>query len=420
MTNAHHSTYQSIFYSCVEGIILVNKGKISLANPQCEQLFGYAPDELIGMQVEELMPSSVREDHLKNRKSFDDNPEPRQMGIGRDLIAQRKDGTLFPVEISLNVAKVNNEKVTIAHIIDISRRKETESQLKRSEEQLLKYAAELEQRVQERTRKLNKAIEDLQKTNTELEEQINERIKAENEARIALEREKELSELKTRFVSMASHEFRTPLSAVLSSVSLIGKYISDENKEQKLKHINRIKSSVGELTSILNDFLSMDKLDMGKFEAFPQKIVMCEFLNEIVDEMGQLTKKGQTIDLKCDHPETTFNTDPQILKQSLANLISNAIKYSPEDSVVTIKVDVNSNLLIIDVIDQGIGIPEADQKHLFDKFFRAHNASHIQGTGLGLNIVKKYLELIRGEINFESKEGVGSTFGLKIKPFDNE
>lgn len=420
MTHPHHSTYQSIFYSCVEGIILVNKGQISLANPQCEDLFGYTPEELIGMRVEELMPSDIRNKHEKNRKNFDKKPEPRQMGVGRDLIAQKKDGTKFPVEISLNVAKVNNEDVTIAHVIDISRRKETESELKRSEEQLLKYAAELEQRVQERTRKLNNAVEELQKTNAELEEQVKERIKAENEARIALEREKELSELKTRFVSMASHEFRTPLSAVLSSVSLIGKYITDENKDKKLKHINRIKSSVGELTGILNDFLSMDRLDAGKLEVFPQDILICEFLNEIADEMSQVTKKGQKLDFKCTKPDAHFCTDPQILKQGLVNLLSNAIKYSPEDSVVALNVDVVSDVLSIEVIDQGIGIPQADQKHLFDKFFRAHNASHIQGTGLGLNIVKKYLELIQGEINFESKEGKGSTFRLKIKAFENE
>lgn len=420
MTNPNTDTFQSIFYSCVEGIFLVSKGKIALVNPACEELFGYSANELKGMSVEELMPTEIRGKHVIDRGEYDKRPEPRQMGVGRDLVALKKDGTTFPVEISLNVAKVNNENVTIAYVIDISKRKEAEEELKRSEEQLLKYATELEQRVHDRTKKLNSAIEDLKKSNIDLEEQIKERIKAENEARIALEREKELNELKTRFVSMASHEFRTPLSAVLSSASLIGKYITDENKDKKLKHINRIKSSVGELTSILNDFLSLDRLDGGKLQVFPQQMLICEFLNELVDEMRQLMKTGQQLDLQCADPDSTFVTDPQILKQVLTNLLSNAIKYSPEESIVTLNAVLKSNGLEINVIDKGIGIPKADQRHLFDKFFRAHNAAHIQGTGLGLNIVKKYLELINGEINFKSTEGEGSSFKLKIKGIENE
>ncbi|WP_420581734.1 ATP-binding protein, partial [Reichenbachiella sp.] len=339
---------------------------------------------------------------------------------GRDLVALKKDGSTFPVEISLNVAKVDEEEVTIAHVIDITRRREAEIELKRSEEQLLVYAAELEQRVQDRTKKLNEAIDDLQKSNTDLEMQIKERVKAENEARIALEKEKELNELKTRFVSMASHEFRTPLSAILSSVSLIGKYISDENRDKKLKHINRVKSSVGELTGILNDFLSMDRLDAGKLTVSARDLIICDFLHEITDEMSELMKKDQVLDLKCNSPEGMFCTDSQILKQVLVNLLSNAIKYSPEGGKVILDTILEDKELTIRVIDHGIGIPKEDQKHLFDKFFRANNASHIQGTGLGLNIVKKYLELIQGTINFESTEGQGSTFTLKLNAIKDE
>ena len=420
MRDPDTNTYQSIFYSCVEGILLVRNGKIILANPQCENLFGYTPNELKGVKIEDLMPNEIRSQHKVVRKAYDKNPESRQMGIGRDLIALKKDGTTFPVEISLNVAKVNNEDVTIAHIIDISKRKETEKELKRSEEQLLVYAAELEQRVQDRTKKLNDVVEELQKANADLELQIKERIKAENEARIALEKEKELNELKTRFVSMASHEFRTPLSAVLSSVSLIGKYITDENKDKKLKHINRIKSSVGELTGILNDFLSMDRLDAGKLTVSGREFKLCDFLHELVDEMSELMRKDQKMELNCSTPDIIFFSDSQILKQILSNLLSNAIKYSPDGETVTLDAHFKDDLLTIKVIDHGIGIPEADQKHLFDKFFRAHNAAHIQGTGLGLNIVQKYLELINGSIHFESTEGRGSTFILKINPLKNE
>lgn len=420
MTDKHTNTFRNIFYSCVEGILLVNKGKITLANPQSHMLFGYGEGELIGMGIEDLMPKDIREGHVKHRTGYTKKPEPRQMGIGRDLVALKKDGSIFPVEISLNVAKVDEEEVTIAHVIDITKRREAEKELKRSEEQLLIYAAELEQRVQDRTKKLNTAIEELQKSNDDLEMQIKERVKAENEARIALEKEKELNELKTRFVSMASHEFRTPLSAILSSVSLIGKYITDENREKKLKHINRVKSSVGELTGILNDFLSMDRLDAGKLSVAGRDLVICDFLHEIADEMRELMKKDQILDLKCNSPESIFHTDSQILKQVLVNLLSNAIKYSPEGEQVILEVIFDRDTLCIKVIDHGIGIPKEDQKHLFDKFFRANNASHIQGTGLGLNIVKKYLELIDGTISFESTEGQGSTFVLKLNAIKDE
>lgn len=414
------NTFQAIFNSCVEGIILVDKGEIKLANPSSEDLFGYTINELIGMKVEDLMPVDMRRSHEQVRGDYEKAPEPRQMGVGRDLVALKKDGTTFPIEISLNTAEVNGQLMTIAYIIDISMRKKTELELQRSEEQLLNYAVELEQRVKDRTKKLDDAIKGLQKSNDNLELQIKERIKAENEARIALEKEKELNELKTRFVSMASHEFRTPLSAVLSSVSLLGKYISDENKDKKLKHINRIKNSVGELTGILNDFLSMDRLDAGKLNASGRQVMICDFLHEIADEMRELMKKDQSLDLKCATPESSFYTDSQILKQVLVNLLSNAIKYSPEGETITIEVELDGGELLLKVIDKGIGIPKADQKHLFDKFFRANNASHIQGTGLGLNIVQKYLELINGSITFESAEGKGSTFYLNLKSMDNE
>ncbi|MDW3210482.1 MAG: PAS domain-containing sensor histidine kinase [Reichenbachiella sp.] len=420
MIDKHTNTFRNIFYSCVEGILLVNKGKITLANPQSHELFGYDENELVGMSIEELMPKEIRKNHVKHRTTYAEKPEPRQMGTGRDLVALKKDGSTFPVEISLNVAEVDNEEVTIAHVIDITKRREAEIELKRSEEQLLIYAAELEQRVLDRTKKLNAAIEELQKSNMDLEMQIKERVKAENEARIALEKEKELNELKTRFVSMASHEFRTPLSAILSSVSLIGKYITDENRDKKLKHINRVKSSVGELTGILNDFLSMDRLDAGKLTVSARELLICDFIHEIADEMRELMKKDQILDLKCKTPDGIFRTDSQILKQVLVNLLSNAIKYSPEGKQVTLDVEIDKKELTIKVVDQGIGIPTEDQKHLFDKFFRANNASHIQGTGLGLNIVKKYLELIDGTIAFESTEGQGSTFVLKLNAIKNE
>ncbi|WP_109829894.1 sensor histidine kinase [Reichenbachiella versicolor] len=406
--------YKEIFLTCVEGIMVFQRGKVILANPQCTSLFGYSHEELIGMSVENFIPQSGRIAHEKQRSEYMKAPDTRQMGVGRDLMAVRKDGSTFPVEVSLNPAMMDGEQTIITHIIDISKRKQAEDNLKKSEEQLLRYAAELEKRVHERTEELATTVERLKEANESMKKEVSERIKAENEAQIALSKEKELNELKTRFVSMASHEFRTPLSTILSSASLISKYNAPDTEPKRMKHINRIKGNVSELTNILNDFLSLDKLDDGKMSVTLAEFDVCHMLEEVVSELQIVTKPNQEIILKADIQNCIINSDIQILKQVLTNLVSNAIKYSPEGSDIKLEGNTVKNTIIIKVIDQGIGIPEGDQKHLFQKFFRAHNASHIQGTGLGLNIVSKYLELIGGEISFESVEGKGSTFIVKL------
>ncbi|MCV9386247.1 PAS domain-containing sensor histidine kinase [Reichenbachiella ulvae] len=404
--------YREIFYSCVEGIILVQHGKVVLANPQCEDLFGYGVDEMLGMKVEEFVPINKRGYHHEVRSEYTKHPVTKQMGVGRDLIALRKDGTTFPVEISLNPADINGEEAVIAHIIDISIRKKVEMDLKKSEEQLIQYAAELEQRVDERTKELADVVTDLKKTNIHLEAEIIERIKAENEAKKALNKEKELNEMKSRFVSMASHEFRTPLSTILSSASLIARYTNTEDQEKRDKHIKRIKTNVSELTSILNEFLSLEKIDAGKMHVEIKELALNEYLKEMVSDLETITKDGQTIKSQLPDSEVMIKSDPQLLKQIITNLMSNAIKYSDIGSEIQMNVSHNGEKIYLAIKDQGMGIPEGDQKHLFDKFFRAHNSHHIQGTGLGLNIVKKYLELLDGDITFESVEGKGSTFTI--------
>ncbi len=409
------NTYEDIFNSSVEGIMVVQEGKVILANPQCARLFGYSLTELNGKAIEEFVPEPSRQAHVSMREGYAKKPDARQMGMGRDLDAIKKDGTTFPVEISLSPATVDGEKSVVAHIIDISQRKKAEDDLKKSEEQLLQYAAELERRVEERTKELADAVDSLQKANETLQMEVAERIKAENEANIALAKEKELNELKTRFVSMASHEFRTPLSTILSSTSLLARYNTPETEEKKNKHITRIKNNVSELTNILNDFLSLDKLDAGKMSVSIHPVNICDLLTNTVSELNTLVKKDQSIVLDMDIKQCDIESDPQIIKQVMNNLVSNAIKYSGEGTSIDISAREIGEQIAITVQDHGIGIPENDQKHLFKKFFRAHNSSHIQGTGLGLNIVHKYLELIEGEITFESQEHVGSTFNVLIK-----
>lgn len=421
MRQENQDTYKSIFEACEEGIVVVDRGgTIVMANTACNNLFGYQSGEMIGLKVEDLVPPSLRNSHVKDRKTYENHPSPRQMGKGRDLSGRKKNGEEFPVEISLNRAQIDGIDHTVAFVIDITERKKIEEALKRSEEQLIIYAAELEKRVTQRTKELDVTISKLEKTNAELEEQVIIRKKAEEETQIALSRERELNELKTRFVSMASHEFRTPLSTILSSASLIERYTDPGTEEKRQKHVDKIKSSISNLTAILNDFLSVSKLEEGKVELIKEKINLNEMLTDIIDEMSAIAKEGQEIKMIFDNDRYYLYSDSKILKNILINLLSNAIKYSDPGSTVKLIVEEKTNGILLKVADEGMGIPEQEQKHMFERFFRATNVTNIQGTGLGLNIVKKYVDMLDGKISFTSKLGVGTTVNIDLPNENHE
>ncbi|MBS1681005.1 MAG: PAS domain S-box protein [Bacteroidetes bacterium] len=400
--------YREIFQSMSEGIIMVDeKGEIAIANPVAEQLFGYNHNELNGKFLENLLPDRFRKGHMNFRMAFNTDPHPRKMGLGRDLVALKKNGTEFPVEISLSYTRMNGNLLVMAFISDISQRKKTEDALKQSEEQLIVYATELEKKVELRTEALNASV-------NKLEREVQERKKAEEEAKKSLEKERELNELKTKFVSIASHEFRTPLSTILSSTSLIKQYSDKGEMEKAGKHIQRIKSSVNHLTMILNDLLSVGKLEEGNVKAQPESIHIKEFFNEVFEEVQPLLKEGQVLELQGNTNSKSIESDPRILRNIMFNLISNASKYSHVGKKISLICSQKDSHIRFTVKDEGIGILKEEQKHLFDRFFRASNAGNIQGTGLGLNIVKRYAELLKGTVTFESEYGVGSSFTLDI------
>ncbi|MCK0190347.1 PAS domain S-box protein [Arenibacter sp. F20364] len=232
--------------------------------------------------------------------------------------------------------------------------------------------------------------------------------------------EKELNELKSRFISMASHEFRTPLSAILSSAILIGKQNEPGKEDRRMKHVSRIRTNVKDLVVILNDFLSLSKLEEGKVQVKPQSFELVQFVKMLMDEMEPNKKAGQDIVLKYSQPSITVCLDPKLLNHILINLLSNAIKYSEEQQEIIIEIKVNGKVLTIKIKDNGIGIPKKEQNKIFSRFFRAENATNFQGTGLGLHIVKQYTELLRGGVSFKSEEGLGSTFSLKLPINMNE
>ena len=408
-----NETFRQIFQSSVEAIIICDRtGRILLANPVSERMFGYESGGLLAVCIEDLLPENLRKRHMVYRKEFNAHPEPRPMGMGRDLVAKRKDGTEFPVAVSLSYTKVGEDIMVMAFISDMTERKRAEEALRHSEEQLLVYASELEKKVQSRTEDLNATIQALEK-------EVVDRKRAEEEARKALGRERELNDLKSKFVSIASHEFRTPLSTVLSSAALIDQYNDRADRDKVKKHVNRIKSSVNHLTSILNDFLSLGKLEEGKIDVVPEPVVIADFLNDVDEQMRSSLKPSQQLKIECQAGLKEIRSDARILRNILFNLISNASKYSEEGKMINVECKSGDHGIFFIIRDQGIGIPKEDQRHMFDRFFRASNAGNIQGTGLGLNIVKRYVELLKGEISFLSEAGKGSIFTVWI-PADDD
>lgn len=386
----------ALFLHATEGILVTNaKGQIIKINPSAEQLFGYEHGELEGMKIENLIPKRFTQKHENNREQYAHHPHARSMGAGMELFGLKKDGSEFPVEISLSPYSNEQGSFVIAFIIDVTIRKEAEMRMK-------SYFADLEKQVKNRTLVLEEAIAELEKTKRNLD--------------ISLAKEKELNEMKSRFVSMASHEFRTPLTTMMSSVSLIAKYHERNDDANHQKHVGKVKSSINNLTDILNDFLSVSKLEEGKITNEPEEINIRLFISEIVSEMRTMLLEDQVMHEEYQGDEVV-QLDPKILKNILLNLFSNAIKFSPVNGKIELLVKTTENEILIVVKDNGIGISKEDQEQLFERFFRGGNATHIQGTGLGLNIVARYVELMNGTIEIKSVQNEGTEVFISIKRY---
>lgn len=405
---AHGRTHMaSLFENATEGILLTNnKGVIVLANPAAEGMFGFTRDEMEGNRIELLIPHRFHGGHEKMREGFYRHPQNRSMGSGRDLFARRKDESEFPVEVSLSHYKQGDESFVIAFIVDITTRKEIEQNLLRQKMELEKISNEirklnsaLEDKVEERTVILKEALQRLEQSQRELSE--------------SLDKERQLNEIKSRFVSMASHEFRTPLSTILSSATLVSKYPNMEDQDRRMKHINRIRDSVNHMNELLEDFLSLGKLEEGKVSITVSEFQVKDFAEDLLDEMKAHLKPDQHINLQCE-AAGTFSTDKRMLKNILINLLGNAIKFSDPGKTIEWKLKLQDRKLMVEVKDQGLGIPEDDQPHLFASFFRGKNVTNIQGTGLGLPIVKRYIDLLKGEISFNSVVGEGTSFFVTL------
>ncbi|MEQ8688542.1 MAG: PAS domain S-box protein [Imperialibacter sp.] len=530
----------AVFDHAIDGIITIDeRGLVESMNPAAARLFGYEPVEVLGKNIKMLMPEPDHSQHDQYLDNYHRTGHKKIIGIGREVTGLKKNGTQFPLYLSITETPFEGKMIFTGIIHDISELKLSQSKLKEYSEELETSNRELERRVIERTRDLARANEGLSYSNESLQKEIEERRqveralresqklyktiaknfpdgilcvldkslkyllidgmenepamgqkedwvgsyatsmnfidqkdefikglkqaltglpldmemtvsdgareyqvnavplyddddkivnllvvckniterkKAEKEILNALNKEKELNELKSRFVTTASHEFRTPLSTILSSASLIGRYVGETEVADKIeKHVMRIKSSVNNLTYILNDFLSLGKLEEGKTTFHPTIFDFEEFIEETISQIGPTLKRDQKI--VVDRPSPVVGSvyaDEQMIKNVLINLLNNASKYSDEGKSIRLSLTAKKNQLAFKVKDDGIGIPAKDQQHLFDRFFRANNAINIQGTGLGLNIVKKYIELMNGHIEFSSEENKGTEFKVSI------
>jgi len=375
------NTFLNNIWNHAGAIIIVcdKNGLIQFFNPAAEKALGYNAPDVVNTHTPELFLSIDELSDMASRLSVElgKNIEPGFGVLARlaelnqskdlDLHYVRKDGTTFFVSLDITPLKDVHGSITsyLGIAIDISEKKIAEAEL-----------------------------------------------------RAALEKEKELNELKSRFVSMASHEFRTPLSAVLSSAYLVSRYTTAEEQPQRDKHIQRIVSSVSSLTEILNDFLSVGKIEEGNIYPHYDHYDVKKQINTVIQEVHHLLKKGQNISYEHSGSNSVY-LDPSMMKHIAINLLTNAIKFSPEDSRIELGMENRKSELVFSVKDKGIGIPKQDQEHLFKRFFRSSNVTNIQGTGLGLHIVGKYAELMNGKIECRSAEGKGTQFIITFNNNNN-
>jgi signal transduction histidine kinase len=230
----------------------------------------------------------------------------------------------------------------------------------------------------------------------------------------SLEKEKQLNVLKSRFVSMASHEFKTPLTSIQLAAELIGRVALELDHPVVKKCTETIKNAAKNLTNILNDFLSMELLETGRINPIHSEFDLVKFAAGISEDMQSLAKRGQKISYRHSGRGRLVTLNPSLLKNCIINLVSNAIKYSGPDSLIEFSTRITGSYLTIIISDNGIGIPKEDQKHLFEAFFRAHNTGNIPGTGLGLNIVTRYTALMNGKVRCKSQVNKGTAFTITL------
>ncbi|MFD2098963.1 sensor histidine kinase [Flagellimonas iocasae] len=358
-----NESLNEIYVFDVESFVFINVNRGAQLN------LGYTMDELKQRTVLDIK-ADLTEKSL--RRLIAPLIHKTKEKVDFETIHKRKDGSIYPVEVHLQLSSIGKKEVCLAIVLDITERKN--------------YTQHLENKVEERTHQL----------------------------REALKAEQQLNELKTKFLSLVSHEFKTPLTSILTSTSLLSKYTETEQQEKRDKHINTIKEKVKYLDNILTDFLSIERLDTGKVKYNQTTFPLSKIINEVVYNSNTLLKEGQRIQYPQNIDGIFVTFDEKIMALALSNLLHNAIKYSLEDTNIELRVKESNKNLQIAIIDEGVGIPKEDQPFIFERYFRASNVLTNQGTGIGLNIVKQHMHNLGADISFKSTLGKGSTFTLTI------
>jgi PAS domain S-box-containing protein len=360
--------FRDLLESTPDGIVMANPtGHIVIANSQAERLFGYEPGELRGVSVDQLLPGRYRHAHVGHRSNYFQQPRTRAMGSGLDLAGLRKDGSEFPVEISLSPLRTEESAFVMSAIRDISERKRFEKAL------------------QEKNQELAKA-----------------------------------NQAKDHFLAGMSHELRTPLNAIIGFTgTLLMKLPGPLNAEQE-KQLRTVQTSGRHLLALINDLLDVSKIEAGKVELTLEVVDCKEVLREVQATLRpQAVNKGLAFDLVLPAELVVIETDRRALCQIILNLTGNAIKFTEKGYVKltlsTLQAN-EKNAVEIRVEDSGIGISPQDMSKLFGAFTRINQARAkvTEGTGLGLHLSRKLAELLGGRISVHSESGKGSSFMLLL------
>jgi PAS domain S-box-containing protein len=363
--------FRGVLESAAEGILLAKlTGEIVLLNRRVEEQFGYSREELLGQPVETLLPDVKRERHIFHRETYSQNPATRPMGIGMELYGQRKDGSVFPIEVSLSQLLSDGDMLVMALVTDITERKQIET----------------------------------------------ERLEHEK-LQVELAKEREMVALRQQFNSMVSHEFRTPLTAIASTCEILEHYHDRLSPEQRMERVRGLNTQVRSMVSLLDDFLAINRMQAGATEIQPESLETILFCRRLLETVRLIDTQHHVIRLNVVSAPPTLYADPRMLEHILTNLLSNAIKYSPPGSAIDWAVYKWRDRTVFEVRDQGRGIPAKDQDKLFQPFYRAGNVRDVTGTGLGLAIVKQYIELHGGSISFESSEQRGTIFRVELPSY---
>ena len=400
--------FNILFEAIPGGIFIVDQDtKIVAVNAAAEKMFGYEKGELLDKSKDILLPKRYLSTHKNQLNYFTNQINKGKNTRGLYLFGLTKNNKEFPLEISINSFTIYEKEYLMVLIIDMTIRRETEKKIDT-------LTVDLTEKVKTGTAKLEKTIAKLKEVNLNYKKEIQRRIKIEGKINDALKKERELNELKSKFLSLVSHEFKTPLSGILTSTILLEKYQLTEEQEKRDKHLKKITEKVHYLNSILNDFISLERLDSSnenyKFKTFN----LSKVINEVVYNANMLLKSGQHINIPLNSADYVLFQDEKILELILSVLIYNAIKYSPENSEIDLEISTDTKNIIFTIKDQGMGIPKNDQKFVYNRYFRAENVLNIQGTGIGLNIVKEHLKNLGGTINFISTENKGSVFFVEL------